>query len=173
MAGSKISVTIEGVEYPSRTHAAKALVASGKTLKETTDALNKDGMQMTYQTVYAVTKGAEKVAVRRVKYRVLNLGRSGRRTAGEIAKKVGVSTSKVVAMLKKENIAIVTKEARDKAKAESKAPKTPVVETPAPVVEPEVELEAELVEAIETVAATADEIVEAGCTTHATSNTES
>lgn len=123
MAGSKVSVTIDGVGYPSRTQAAKALVAAGKTLKEAAKALEDAGAPMTYQTIYANTAGADKVAVRRQRYRILNLGKSGRRTAGEIAKKVGVSTSKVVAMLKKEGIAIVTKEGRERAKAEKKASK--------------------------------------------------
>jgi len=147
MAGSKQKVTIDGQEYPSRSHAAKALVASGKTLKETVKILADAGAQMTYQTVYAVTKGAEKVAVRRTKYRILNLGKSGRRTASEIAKKAGVTTSKVVSMLKKAGIPIVTKEAREKfeneIKAAKKAAKTkpaekveaPVPETPAPETE--------------------------------------
>ena len=128
MSGSKVSVTIDGVDYKSRTEAAKALVAAGKSLKETVDAITKAGVSMTYQTVYAVTKGAEKVAARRTRYRILNLGKSGRRTASEIAKKAGVSTSKVVALLKKNDIAIVTKEGRAKAKAAAKVAKAPKAE---------------------------------------------
>ena len=72
----------------------------------------------------------------RAKYRILNLGKSGRKTASEIAKKVDVSTSKVVAILKKAGIAIVTKEAKAKAEAEKKAAKknqkSKKDETPAP-----------------------------------------
>lgn len=121
---SKQSVTIEGVSYKSRTEAAKALVAAGKSLTEAAAATG-----MTYQTVYANTKGSDKVNKRRAKYRVLALGKSGKRTSGEIAKKTGLSTSAVVALLKKNSIAIVTKESKAAAKA-AKAGKTPKVKTP-------------------------------------------
>jgi len=137
---AKQSVTIEGVEYKSRTEAAKALVASGKTLAEAAAATG-----MTYQTVYANTKGAEKVNKRRAKYRVLSLGRGGKRTSGEIAKKTGLSTSAVVAMLKKAGIAIVTKDSRAAAvKATKKTAKNSrqkvvkpenVIDVPEPVVD--------------------------------------
>jgi len=124
------SLTIDGVQYKSRTEAAKALVAAGKTLSEAAEATG-----MTYQTVYANTKGAEKVATRRAKYRVLAMGKSGKRTAGEIAKKCGLSASKVVAILKGAKITVVTKEAKDAAKKAAKpakAPKAPkAVEAPA------------------------------------------
>jgi DNA-binding CsgD family transcriptional regulator len=130
---AKQSVTIEGVEYKSRTAAAVAMVAAGKTLTEAAEALG-----MTYQTVYANTKGATKVGARRAMYRVLALGKSGRRTASEIAKKTNLSVSKVVALLKKNQIAIVSKETRAAAKAlkSGKAPRAPKVTEPvAPVID--------------------------------------
>lgn len=113
---AKQMVTIDGVEYKSRTEAGKALVAGGMGLKE---AAAKVGT--TYQTIYANTIGAEKVRIRRAHYRILSLGQRGRKTAGEIAKKVGMSTSRVVALLKKNGIAVVTLEARDATKAAKKA----------------------------------------------------
>ena len=116
---AKQSVKIDGVQYKSRTEAAKAMVAAGKTLAEAAAATG-----MTYQTVYANTKGAEKVNKRRAKYRVLAMGKSGNRTSGEIAKKTGLSVSAVVALLKKNSIAIVTKKAKVAAKT-AKAGKTP------------------------------------------------
>lgn len=118
------SVTIEGVQYTSRTAAAKALVAAGKTLAEAATATG-----MTYQTVYANTKGAEKVGTRRTKYRVLAMGKTGKRTAGEIAKKCGLSPSKVVAILKGAKITVLTQEAKAATKA-IKSGKTPKVKTP-------------------------------------------
>lgn len=102
------AVTIDGVKYESRTAAAKALVAAGKTLAEAAEATG-----MTYQTVYANTKGAEKVSKRRANYRVLAMGRRGKKTPGEIAKKTGLTVSAVVALLKKHSIAIVTKENKE------------------------------------------------------------
>jgi len=113
---SRLAVTVDGVEYVSRTACAKALVAAGKSLSE---AASLSGM--TYQTVYSVTKGAEKVAGRRANYRIVDLGKSGKRSAGEIAKKVGVSTSKVVAILKKAGVAVVSKEAVEKNKPAEKS----------------------------------------------------
>lgn len=101
---SKQSVVIEGVTYESRTAAAKALVANGVSLAEASRLTG-----MTYQTVYANTKGADKAAARRITYRILGLGESGRHAASEIAKRSGVSTSKVVSLLKKHNISIVKK----------------------------------------------------------------
>jgi DNA-binding CsgD family transcriptional regulator len=121
---AKQSVTIEGVEYKSRTAAARALVESGKTLSEAAAATG-----MTYQTVYANTKGLEKVNTRRAKYRVLALGRKGKRSASEIAQKTGMSVPRVVALLKKNSIVIVTKEAAQAAK-KAKAGKTAKVKTP-------------------------------------------
>jgi len=112
---AKQKVTIDGVGYASRTAAAVALVAGGMGLKE---AAAKVGL--TYQTVYANTTGLEKVKIRRAHYRILSLGRKGRRTAGEIAKKVGMTTSRVVALLRKNSIPVVTLESRDKTKATKK-----------------------------------------------------
>lgn len=114
----KTTVTIDGVEYSSRTAAAKALVAAGKSLKEAAKATG-----MTYQTVYANTKGAEKAAGRRVKYRILSLGKSGKRSAGEIAEKVGVSSSKVVSILKKAGIKVTSAKELAAAKKADKAEK--------------------------------------------------
>lgn len=130
---SKQSVTIEGVKYKSRTEAAKAMVAAGKTLAEAAEATG-----MTYQTVYANTKGAEKVNKRRAKYRILAMGKSGKRTTSEIAKKTGLSVSKVVAILKGAKISTVTKESKAAAKAAkkaSKAPKATKTKTPAPAID--------------------------------------
>jgi len=115
----KQSVKIDGVQYKSRVAAGKVLVANGMSLG---DAAEKVGC--TYQTLYANTKGASSVNKRRVKYRVLAMGKSGNRTSGEIAKKTGLSVSAVVALLKKNSIAIVTKKAKAAAKT-AKAGKTP------------------------------------------------
>ena len=136
MAGSRKEVTVGTVVYASRSDAAKALVESGKTLTETVNILNEAGAGMTYQTVYAVTKGAEKVKVRRAKYRILTLGKAGKKSAGEIAKRCGVSTSKVVSILRKAGIATVTAKAKPEAKpvAEPKVVE-PVAETVEPVAE--------------------------------------
>lgn len=119
MAKKNRSLTIEGVEYKNPTAAAKALVAAGKTLSETAALTG-----ITYQTVYSVTKGAEKVKARRETYRVLGFGKTGKKSVGEIATKTGMSTSKVIALLKKNGIVVLTKEAKAalvKAKAEAKA----------------------------------------------------
>ena len=113
-------VTIDGVQYKSRVAAGKVLVANGMSLG---DAAEKVGC--TYQTLYANTKGADKVNVRRAKYRVLTMGQTGKRTASEIAKKVGLNVSKVVAILKGAKITVVTKEAKAKAAKTAKAGKTP------------------------------------------------
>jgi len=153
------SLTIDGVQYKSRTAAAKALVAAGKTLAEAAEATG-----CTYQTVYANTKGADKANVRRAKYRVLAMGKSGKRTASEIAKKVGLNVSKVVAILKGARISVVTKEAKAAAKAakSGKAPKAPcqkitkpenVIDVPEPSVVDENEIP---VDAAAEVAAKAD-----------------
>lgn len=119
MAKKNRSLTIEGVEYKNPTAAAKALVAAGKTLSETAALTG-----ITYQTVYSVTKGAEKVKARRETYRVLGFGKSGKKSVGEIAAKTNMSTSKVIALLKKNGIVVLTKEAKAalvKAKVEAKA----------------------------------------------------
>jgi transposase len=118
---AKQAVEIEGVKYESRTAAAKALVASGKSISETAKLTG-----VTYQTVYAYTKGGDKTATRRARYRIIALGKAGRKTVGEIASKVGVTTSKVVALLKKEGIKAMTKEeaAKLSAKATPNAEKT-------------------------------------------------
>lgn len=128
MAKSKSPVEVDGVQYKSRSEAAKVLVGAGLGLAETAEKVG-----MTYQTVYSVTKGAEKVKARRAIYRVLALGQTGKKTVGEIAKKAGVSTSKVVALLKKAGIAIVSKDSK-KASKKVKV-ETPVVVDQTPVVE--------------------------------------
>jgi predicted transcriptional regulator len=121
MAKKNRSLTIEGVEYKNPTAAARALVAAGKTLSETAALTG-----ITYQTVYSVTKGAEKVKARRVTYRILSLGKSGKKSVGEIAAMNNTSTSKVIALLKKNSIVVLTKEAKAalvKAKVEAEAAK--------------------------------------------------
>jgi DNA-binding CsgD family transcriptional regulator len=112
-------VKIEGKEYSSKSAAAKALIASGKTLSEAAELCG-----ITYQTCYAVTKGAEKVAVRRAKYRILGLGNTGKKSVGEIAKMAGVSPSRVVSLLKKANIAIVSAKVKEQLTKANKAPKS-------------------------------------------------
>jgi transposase len=119
---AKSKVVIEGIEYASRTAAAKALIQAGKSLSE---AAKMTGM--TYQTVYANTKGLEKAAGRRVKYRILAMGKTGR-TVGEIAKKTETNSSRVVAILKKAGINVVSAKAKA---AEAKAVEG--VDAPAPV----------------------------------------
>jgi transposase len=114
---AKQAVEIEGVKYESRTAAAKALVASGKSISETAKLTG-----VTYQTVYAYTKGGDKTATRRARYRIIALGKAGRKTVGEIASKVGVTTSKVVALLKKEGIKAMTKEEAAAKRSEKATP---------------------------------------------------
>jgi DNA-binding CsgD family transcriptional regulator len=101
-----MSTTIDGVKYDSKVKAAQALVAAGKTISETADLTG-----ITYQSVYAYTKGMEKTQGRRARYRILALGKTGNRSPGDIAKKLNVSVPMVIALLKKNGIAIVTKEA--------------------------------------------------------------
>lgn len=112
-------LTIEGVEYKSATKAAVALVAAGKTITEAAAILG-----VTYQTVYVATIGAANVKPRRDMYRVLGFAKRGKKSVGEIATKTGLSTSKIIALLKKNGIVVLTKEAKAAkvaAKAEAKA----------------------------------------------------
>jgi DNA-binding phage protein len=95
-----VTVTINGVEYASRCAAAKAMVADGNPLAEVAKAVG-----MTYQTVYAVTKGADKVAVRRNKYRAVRLATSKREyTLAEIARKVDMKPTTLRDMLKRKGV---------------------------------------------------------------------
>jgi predicted transcriptional regulator len=116
------SVTIEGVQYSSPTAAAIALVASGKTI---TEAATLTGI--TYQTVFANTKGADKATARRAKYRVLSMGKTGKKSPSEIAKKCNLSVSAVVSMLKKNSITIVTKSDKKINKESPKVATAPTV----------------------------------------------
>lgn len=106
------SVTIEGVKYSSATAAAVALVESGKSLSEAAKATG-----ITYQTVYANTKGKEKRAEAAARRRVVAHGEKGKLTAGEIATKVGLSTSRTVAILKKAGLQVLS--AKEKANLEN------------------------------------------------------
>ena len=95
-----VTVTIDGVDYGSRCAAAKALVTAGKPLAEVAKAVG-----MKYQTVYAVTKGADKVAVRRNKYRAVRLATSKREyTLADIARKVGMKPTTLRDMLKRKGV---------------------------------------------------------------------
>jgi predicted transcriptional regulator len=95
-----VTVTIDGVDYGSRCAAAKALVTAGKPLAEVAKAVG-----MKYQTVYAVTKGADKVAVRRNKYRAIRLATSKREyTLAEIARKVDMKPTTLRDMLKRKGV---------------------------------------------------------------------
>lgn len=107
------SITIEGVKYDSKVKAAKALVAAGKSISETAEITG-----IKYQSVYAYTKGNDKTQARRARYRILALGKTGKRSPGDIAKRLNVSVPMVIALLKKNGIAIVTKESLAAAKAE-------------------------------------------------------
>jgi len=115
---SRVAVTIDGVDYNSRTDAAKALVAAGKSVSEAAKMAG-----CTTATVYSVTKGAAGVANRRAKYRILSLAKTGKKTASEIATRVGVSTPKVVSLLKKSGLVVPTKEALAKLKSSANAVK--------------------------------------------------
>lgn len=106
------SVTIDGVKYDSATAAAVALVEAGNSLSDAAKATG-----ITYQTVYANTKGKEKRAEAAARRRVLALGQKGKLTVGEIATKVGMSTSRTVALLKKAGIHVLS--AKEKAKLEN------------------------------------------------------
>lgn len=111
-----VSVTINGKMYASRSAAAKELVAGGMSLKETAITVG-----MKYQTVYAVTKGATKVTKRVSKYRAVRLAKSGKLTAGAIAKKVNMPATTLRDMLKRMGIS---------AKQIEKKVKNPVVDAP-------------------------------------------
>lgn len=114
------NVTFNGVEYKSPLAAAKVLVAEGKKPSEAVKILDEAGIKISPQSVYAYTSGAEKTNARRAKYRILSMGKTGKKTPSEIAERTGTSTNKVVAMLKKASITIVTKEALAKAESEKK-----------------------------------------------------
>lgn len=94
------SITVEGTKYGSPSLAARALVAAGKSIAETAKLTG-----ITYQTVFSVTVGAAKVAARRVNYKIINLGKRGKNSVGEISKTCGVSSGKVLAILKKAGVA--------------------------------------------------------------------
>jgi hypothetical protein len=112
------SVTIDGVEYKSRSAAAKELINAGVSLSETAAKVG-----MTYQTVYAVTKGADKVAQRRIKYRAIKLGTSGKYSESMIAETVGMDQKEVRALMKANEINLPTKADLNKmAKEEEPAP---------------------------------------------------
>lgn len=104
MTSGRQSVTIEGIEYKSRSEAAKVLIDSGVSLAETAKKVG-----MTYQTVYAVTKGADKVAQRRIKYRAIKLGTSGKYSESMIAETVGMPAKDVRALMKANEINLPTK----------------------------------------------------------------
>jgi DNA-binding CsgD family transcriptional regulator len=110
-------VTIDGVEYPSRTAAAKILVGTGITMSETARLVG-----MTPQTVYACTKGADKAKERLVtRYRLVKLASTGKYTSSELGQRLGLSTPKIVALLKKRGLKA----------APAVKTKTPKIETPA------------------------------------------
>lgn len=112
------SVTIDGVQYKSRTAAAIAFVEAGKSIS---DAAKASGV--TYQTVYANTKGKAKRAKAAARRRVIALGRKGKMTAGEIATKVGMSTSRTVAILKKAGLQVLSANEKSKLENASKTKK--------------------------------------------------
>ena len=114
----KQSVTINGTEYESRSAAARALVTAGQTISQVVKALEEAGSPMKYQTVYAVTKGADKVVERRAKYRVRNLAKTGRYSQGMLSERVGISKGIVAKILNDEGITVPTaKELAQQAKA--------------------------------------------------------
>jgi len=106
------SVTIDGVKYDSATAAAVALVEAGKSLSEAAKATG-----ITYQTVYANTRGKEKRVEAAARRRVLAHGQKGKLSADEIATKVGMSTSRTVAILKKAGLQVIS--AKENAKLEN------------------------------------------------------
>ena len=115
---SRVPVTIDGVDYTSRTAAAVALVAAGKSVSEAAKIAG-----CTQATVHANTNGKEKVNAWRRKNRILSLAKTGKKTASEIATRVGVSTPKVVSLLKKSGLVVPTKEALAKLKSAANAVK--------------------------------------------------
>jgi hypothetical protein len=112
---AKQKVIIEGIEYDSRTAAARVMVASGKSLNDAAKATG-----MTYQTVYANTTGKDKVKSRKTAYRILSLGRSGNKTVDEIAKKTGRNVCEVINILSKNNLQIVTRDLNNNSKSNKK-----------------------------------------------------
>jgi len=107
-------ITINGVKYSSSVKAAQALFSvGGTTPTHVHKTLIESGSDITYSSVYAFTAGMEQTNIRRNKYRILNMGKTGRKTAGDIAKKTGLTTSKVISILKKAGISIKSKEEID------------------------------------------------------------
>jgi len=98
-------ITINGVNYPSKLEAAKALVANGSTVAQ---AAKETGIS--YQSVFANTKGLEKTLKRKLKYKIISMGKTGKKSPSDIAKRTGATVPLVVSILKKANITIATKE---------------------------------------------------------------
>lgn len=151
----RVEVKYEGKTYQSRSDAAKAMIADGKSLSE---AAKLSGM--TYQTVYAVTKGAEKVAQRRIKYRAVKLGNSGRYSEGMLAEKLNIPAGQVRKMMNENGISLPTKADLDKAAkeaAEAKAKKAEEKKEAARIAREQAKAEKEAAKAEEAKAAKAEE----------------
>jgi transcriptional regulator with XRE-family HTH domain len=114
---TRVSVTIDGVKYASRTAAAVALYEMGGM----TQSAIAEKVGMTPATVHANTVGKAKRMERAAIRRVIKLGRGGKMTASEIGKRVEMSAPKVVAILKKEGVKAPTKEELAKANAKAKS----------------------------------------------------
>ena len=114
-----MSVKFNGVEYNSKTAYAVEMVKQGKTQSE---AARMAGINPA--TVHANTTGLEKVQARRKIYKALSLGKGEKYSVGEIAKRSGVNSSKVVALFKKKNIKIISKKGSSSSNPTTKAVNT-------------------------------------------------
>lgn len=97
-------VTVEGKVYKSRCSAAKELVQEGKAIKDIVKMLN-----ISYATVYSVTKGSTITKKRLGKYQAVKLAKSKRAyTKAEISRRCGIKSSTLHDFFKKLNIVPVS-----------------------------------------------------------------
>lgn len=96
----------EGVDYSSRVKCAVALLESGR-FKNQSEAAKAVGINpATVNANYGET-GARAME-RRVMYKVIKLGQTGKYSIGAISKKVGMSSSKVTSILKSKSVVLVS-----------------------------------------------------------------
>jgi transposase len=80
----------------SKCEKARKLYAKGIAIKDIAKKLG-----ITYQSVYASTKGLEKATSRKKKYQAVKLLKSGKYSQSKIAKRTGVSRRQISNLLKK------------------------------------------------------------------------
>jgi hypothetical protein len=117
--------TFEGTEYKSKTAAAIAIMGTGKTMSEAADIVG-----ITYQTVFANTKGLEKRKVNMGKKRAVSLAKTGKYGIKDLAERTSLTPSTIETLLKKASIKVgelkAKRIAEKKAKVEAKKAAKPV-----------------------------------------------